>query len=188
MSTPPPCAGRCSVEECANPVRCKSLCNKHYAAKRAHGTPTPHQPTMPERFWAKVQKAVDDGCWLWTGALTGAGYGNFAVEPSRRVAAHRLAYELVRGAIPEGLVLDHLCRNRACVNPSHLEPVTNRENVMRGEHPRVLISRTQVCTRGHDMTGHGGYEHPKWGRACRECRRLHRLAVTRWAAAMGGAA
>src|SRR5450755_3951408 len=78
-------------------------------------------PTAEERFWARVDKQTD-GCWVWTGALR-TGYGTLSVS-GKNVPAHRFSYELLVGIIPDGLQIDHLCRNRACVNPEHLEPVT----------------------------------------------------------------
>ena len=85
-----------------------------------------------ERFWNKVDKK-EDGCWEWTASVRGYGnlYGQFRLG-KRTVSAHRFAYELVVGEIPEGMVLDHLCRNTKCVNPSHLEPVLQRVNCQRG--------------------------------------------------------
>lgn len=94
-----------------------------------------------DRFWEKVDKAgpvmpgMDTPCWVWTGAIGGGDYGYFmVVSPYEGHAqrAHRVAYELLVGPIPDGLVLDHLCFNTRCVNPTHLEPVTQYENVMRG--------------------------------------------------------
>jgi len=82
-----------------------------------------------DRFWAKVDKS--DTCWTWTGSRNGRGYGLFMVAPGSCVRAHRFAYELLVGPIPDGLQLDHLCGVKACVNPSHLEPVTNEENSRR---------------------------------------------------------
>mgnify|MGYP001608583411 CR=1 FL=1 len=85
-------------------------------------------PTLDERFWAKV--LVGDGCWDWQASKTPGGYGSFRAA-DRTVCAHRFSYELLVGPIPEGLDLDHLCRNKGCVNPEHLEPVTRRENMLR---------------------------------------------------------
>ena len=80
-----------------------------------------------EGFEAKIHFEPNSGCWLWAGADNGVGYGKY-----RGKYAHRVAYEAARGAIPEGMFLDHLCRVRCCVNPDHLEPVTNVENIRRG--------------------------------------------------------
>lgn len=89
--------------------------------------------TLAERFWPKVSKT--DSCWLWQASLDGKGYGqiNGGRTPTRMMRAHRVAYELVIGPIPDGLDLDHLCRTPRCVNPDHLEPVTRRENTARGD-------------------------------------------------------
>lgn len=91
-----------------------------------------------ERFWAKVNKT--ETCWLWTGAKIGKGYGMFWIGPTLRSehfsVAHRYAYQLLVGPIPHKKQLDHLCRVKLCVNPKHLEPVTNRENCMRGIRAR----------------------------------------------------
>ena len=86
---------------------------------------------LDDRFWSKVDKLGDRwACWLWTGA-TMEGYGQFSYAGQSQLA-HRLAYTELVGPIPGGMTLDHLCRTRACVNPLHLEPVTNRENILRG--------------------------------------------------------
>ena len=87
------------------------------------------------RFWSRVVKS--DDCWEWAGAHDNHGYSKTSFE-YRDMAAHRVAYELVVGPIPEGLTIDHLCRNRGCVNPAHLEPVTQRENTLRGVSPAAL--------------------------------------------------
>lgn len=97
----------------------------------------------PVRFWARVNKT--DGCWLWTGAADFNGYGRIIVN-RKIVLTHRFSYELARGPIPDGLVLDHLCRIPGCVNPSHLEAVTQKENMRRG----ARVARTH-CKRGHRL-------------------------------------
>lgn len=91
------------------------------------GSAAPH---LQHRFWSRVAETVG-GCWLWTAAKCDNGYGRFRAG-SVLVRTHRYAYELMVGDIPEGLDLDHLCRNRACVNPYHLDPVTRGVNVRRG--------------------------------------------------------
>ena len=123
-----------------------------------------------ERFWAKVKK-VDSGCWEWQAGLQGSGYGLFCPTHKQKVPAHRFAYELLRGSIPEGLKLDHLCRNRICVNPSHLEPVTLRENILRGVGPAAINGRKTHCLRGHPLTDENVYLY-KGMRHCRICGRI----------------
>ena len=113
-------------------------------------------------------------CWLWTGAVGGnRGYGNFAVDgrrSSKRYArAHRFAYELLVGPISAWLVLDHLCRNHLCVNPAHLEPVTQAENLRRGERGCGGRPPQNHCKRGHALEGDNLYEAPGGGRRCRTC-------------------
>jgi len=95
--------------------------------------PTLYPPGFEQRFWAKVDRRAEGECWEWHGWRNAKGYGMFRPDwkgNARRV--HRLAYELLVGSIPPGLALDHLCRNRACVNPSHLEPVTDEDGAVVG--------------------------------------------------------
>lgn len=101
------------------------------------------------RFWSKVDRQDDRKCWAWLGSLTPTGYGKFFA--GRVLTAHRVAYTISVGQIPTGRVLDHLCRNRACVNPAHLEPVTQRENVQRGIRCDLRPFK-DVCPEGHDKT------------------------------------
>lgn len=123
--------------------------------------------SVEARFWAKVDTQAQ-GCWRWTGCLV-QGYGQAALGKGKRVRAHRYAYELCVGPIPENLVLDHLCRNPACVNPAHLEPVTDRENILRGENHVARYARQTHCMHGHELTPENIM--PTYsGRSCRLCR------------------
>lgn len=110
------------------------------------------------------------GCWLWQGAQNGHGYGALNVAGKQR-GAHRVVYELLRGPIPTGLTLDHLCRRRHCVNPDHLEPVTIKENLRRGNGSTGRCFRKTRCKRGHAFTDENTYRPKRGGRICRACRR-----------------
>jgi hypothetical protein len=122
------------------------------------------------RFWVKVDKSGADSCWLWTAKINRYGYGDFGLR-KRLVKAHRFAYTVTRGPIPEGLHLDHLCRVRHCVNPEHLEAVTQRENTLRSESLSALRARRTHCPQGHAYDEANTYVTKKRERVCRTCHR-----------------
>lgn len=119
------------------------------------------------RFWSKVEKT--ETCWLWLPPTNHAGYGIFWPTNKKRFMAHRWAYETFVGPVPEGLDLDHLCRVRQCVNPAHLEPVTRRENTLRGNSPSVVIRRRGTCDRGHELTADNLANAGNGKVTCRKC-------------------
>jgi len=108
--------------------------------------------TVEERFWSKVDRRGDDECWEWTASMYPTGYGHFSIM-GQGIRAHRFSYELLVGPIPEGMVIDHLCRTPLCVNPAHLEPVTQRENVLRGVGLPAENARKTHCKHGHELAG-----------------------------------
>ena len=129
---------------------------------------------MPTRFWDKVDASGD--CWLWMGARHTLGYGQWAGTKRWRqrylnatTLAHRLVWMTLVGPIEDGLTLDHLCRNPPCVNPDHLEPVTHRENIRRGE--AVGRPRTTHCKYGHERRPENTHIKPSGERVCILCRR-----------------
>lgn len=141
---------------------------------------------LADRFWSKVDKdgpvhpVLGTPCWLWNAGCNAGGYGQIHVcrdENRRQVVAraHRVAYLLLRGSIPGGLDLDHLCRVRRCVNPDHLEPVTNRENTHRGDGPSGRAFRATHCPKGHPYVEGNIYWHRRPSgardRDSRECSR-----------------
>lgn len=122
---------------------------------------------------SRVQRLIDlndDGCWLFTGSLNHQGYGVLSPDLRPRIA-HRFTYEVLVGSIPQGLTLDHLCRNRACVNPAHMEPVTMRENTLRGNGRSAVNARKTHCPRSHPLSGDNLYLSAEGERHCRQCRR-----------------
>lgn len=137
--------------------------------------------TPEQRLWAKTDRSGgEDACWYWLGATTRGGYGRIGkgARAEGWCFAHRLSYELACGPVPEGLVLDHLCRTRNCVNPRHLEPVTIRENIHRG----IKGVLTTHCPQGHEYTIANTYWSPPTSRRgparrCRECARKMQVAI-----------
>lgn len=139
-------------------------------------SPLPH----PARFWEKVEPASGasdrqedwdaPGCWEWRASCNDYGYGQYSLR-RRMVKAHRVAYELHKGPIPDSLDLDHKCRNRRCVRPDHLEPVTTVVNTLRGEAPSAQNKRKTHCKNGHAFTPENTYVTPRGTRNCRTCHR-----------------
>jgi len=136
-------------------------------------------PTLRESVYGRL---VEDatGCWVWQGARTSSGYGNVSDGAGLLVVTHRLVWVWERGPVPAGLDLDHLCRNRACANPAHLEPVTRRENIRRGTGPTAVNMAKVLCAQGHPLPAP---LRPGRQRVCLPCQAA---AVRRYKARLAG--
>lgn len=142
--------------------------------------------SIEERFWEKVNKdgGVSDHapslgkCWLWEGFLDSDGYGKIKKGgcTHKKITAHRLSLTLSGVKLKKNLVVDHLCRNRRCVNPKHLEQVTWGENVYRGFNPMAMNARKTHCPKGHEYDKLNTYINPKGQRICRKCTAMHQRA------------
>ncbi|WP_197481922.1 HNH endonuclease signature motif containing protein [Rhodococcus sp. HS-D2] len=142
-----------------------------HIAKRVANYPKVRKLQDPKIKIERKVKITDAGCWQWVGAIfqkpTGS-YGQLRVGrrgEAKVVRAHRYSYETYVGAIPQGLVLDHLCRNTLCVNPDHLEAVTQKVNMSRGRH-----ATKSKCVNGHSYTASNTYFNSRGARECRTCR------------------
>jgi hypothetical protein len=128
-------------------------------------------PRQQNLFWNKVHVSQPSGCWQWTGAVSRLGYGKwsatYAAKRQHVLTAHRVAFTLLIGNIPTDMTLDHLCRNRGCVNPDHMQVVTLKENIHRSFHPSIIISRSDTCSNGHREF----YFNAKGKRICKACAR-----------------
>lgn len=177
----------CRIDGCTKSVHVKKigLCNAHYLRLRRHGSPeagrrSPSFADPVTRFWAFVDRGDDDECWPWNGALT-KGYGAMNIE-GKTCKAHIVSYEMVKGAVPEGMVLDHLCHDpnecsgrescphRRCCNPSHLAAVTPARNAARDRAVNPRAEKTH-CPQGHPYDAANTYVSPKGRRNCRACTR-----------------
>lgn len=156
----------CSIASCSEPARKRGWCDAHYARWRRWGDP---EGGTTRRSGSLINRALgglipqESGCWEWQGLLN-QGYGVFRV--GRRVhRVHRVVYEAVYGPVPDGLVLDHLCRNRKCAFYDHLEAVTQRENMQRG-----WWATKDHCVHGHPYTPENLRITARGSRECRACR------------------
>jgi HNH endonuclease len=156
----------------AERVTCGRACQARWLARRP----------LEERFFEKVLCEVATRCWLWTASTQASrfGYGQFKRGAGLgMVSAHRWAYEHLVGPVPPGLHLDHLCRTPRCCNPSHLEPVTARENNWRSVSRSAMNARKTACIHGHVFDEANTHIRPNGRRECRECNRLRVNALRR---------
>ena len=163
----------CSIMGCSKPRHSRhQFCSAHLSRKqRGQDMLTPikqHAPYTGE-FWDKVNITGASDCWEWQ-AYRQNGYGRFQIK-GRHIQAHRYAYITLIGPIPHGLTLDHLCRNRACVNPAHLQPVTMRVNILRGVGITAQAARRTHCPQGHPYDLFNTHYQKKGSRICRACQR-----------------
>ena len=132
--------------------------------KHGHGQASGYRGSEAKRFVKRIK--VVGTCWLWIGRINEKGYGYFVTQlPCKNVRAHKWAWQKINGLVPDGFELDHLCRNRRCVRPSHCEPVTHSENMARGKWAMATH-----CVNGHEFTPENTYIRPSNGqRVCRTC-------------------
>lgn len=162
--TPEPC----SIEGCDKPTDARGWCGMHWQRWRKHGDPLALKEPTPviEKIKARVTVDADSGCWIWGGKIDPNGYGR-CYNPATQAEglAHRVAYVAAVGRIPEGLTLDHLCRETRCVNPDHLEPVTLAENIKRAAQTRTH------CPKGHPFDEANTGKGYRGSRRCLTCHR-----------------
>jgi hypothetical protein len=170
----------CSVVDCSRPAASRGYCKPHHKRWMRWGDPIAKRPTVPAeiRFASRVKVGEPPSerpglgpCHNWTAGRTAQGYGAFHPKKGLMVLAHRWAYVKAYGEIPAELVVDHLCRNRVCVNQDHLEIVTNRENLRRGAGYGLQNGMRNDCINGHPYTLENTYTDPNGGIRCRKCAR-----------------
>ena len=169
---------RCTIPNCGRPHVARGYCGAHYRRWREGKPLGPLRTDPPElRIEALMDRSGD--CWLWLGHITAQGYGRLT-RNNKGLCAHRVVYEVYVGPIPDGAVLDHLCRNPACVNPAHLEPVTDHTNVViRGHTVTAANARKTHCKRGHPFDNTNTVLRRDGTRECRTCDRARRRSAHR---------
>ncbi len=135
--------------------------------KKGHSGNSKGRPTKPPE---ELIIKRENGCWIWIGLTDKLGYGSFN-KNKKRYSSHRYFYELKKGTIPKGLVIDHLCRNASCCNPEHLEAVTNKENILRGVGITAKEAKQTHCKNGHPLSGENLRLHIRGYRRCLTCMR-----------------
>ena len=172
----------CSIAGCTNKAAPAGMCNSHYLRLRRHGDPLAGRAnqitgSLADRLWPRIQVGSAEECWPWTAAAQNGGYGVIRNSEGGTSLAYRVAWELTNGPVPEGLELDHLCRNKACCNPAHLEPVTHEENMRRAMRTHCIHGHefTEVNTRWQKLPN------GRFSRVCLTCR-AHRQQLRNEAA------
>lgn len=161
----------CKIEGCGSASIARGMCSMHWqrwmrGSTRLHA---PRKDADPIERLLSNMTVQSDGCWQWRPTKR-KGYGRIKIEGKFKTA-HVYCYEHFKGPVPNGLELDHLCRNRACVNPDHLEPVTRRVNVLRGDSIMSHNAAKTHCVNGHEFSPENTIIRKNGNRGCRQCKR-----------------
>lgn len=171
----------CEFENCKERPKHRGRCGRHYRLLLLSGDRAIQRVGVPAvaRFWSKVNKSgpmptvgnVQGACWQWTKGTIPSGYGSFHVSRTKTVGAHRYAWEALHGPIPDDLTIDHLCRNKQCVNPDHMEVVTRGVNTLRAIDIGARNRHKTHCSNGHEYTPENTRIKADKSRRCRTCDR-----------------